>query len=460
MTLVISTNVASLNAQRNLNKSQGALGVSLQRLSSGTRINSAKDDAAGLAISERFTAQIRGLNQGVRNANDGISLAQTTEGALGEVTNNLQRIRELAVQSANATNSASDRQAMQQEVSQLISEVDRVASQTNFNGIKLLDGSFSNQTFQVGANAGETIVLDSMIDATREGLGFVAGSATKELTFNGPTSINAGDVTINGIDLGAQATVDDIANAIDAVADVTVAKTYGHTGNFSDSIGGDGTSTYELTVQGITVFSGAGTVTAADVDAALNAGSVRDDLTAAGITVTGSFEDGDISFTNATGAGLPVSETYGGLPYISNPAFNITASTYTMDISSASDIVVGGNNPSAIGLTAGTVAVTGNTMDVSTAANANAVITAVDAALGSVNSARANLGAVQNRFESVVTSLQTSAESMSAARSRILDTDFAIETANLTRSQILQQAGSAMLAQANSLPQSVMSLLQ
>src|SRR6201991_3500372 len=154
MPQVINTNVASLNAQRNLTTSQGQLATAWQRLSSGLRINSAKDDAAGLAISERFTSQIRGLNQAVRNSNDGISLAQTAEGALGEVTNNLQRVRELAVQSVNATNSASDRSAMQQEVSQLISEIDRVAGQTNFNGVKLLDGSFTSQAFQVGANVG------------------------------------------------------------------------------------------------------------------------------------------------------------------------------------------------------------------------------------------------------------------------------------------------------------------
>ena len=273
MAQVINTNIASLNAQRNLSRSQSTLNTSLQRLSSGMRINSAKDDAAGLAISERFTAQIRGLNQAVRNSNDGISLAQTAEGALGEVTNNLQRVRELAVQSVNATNSASDRSAMQQEVSQLIAEIDRVASQTNFNGVKLLDGSFTSQAFQVGANVGETITVSAITDATADGLGIDGG---------------------------------------------TVASVSG----------------------------------------------------------------------------------------------------------------------------------------------ANSLITAIDTALGTVNGTRATLGAVQNRFESVVTSLQTSSESLSAARSRIQDTDFASETANLTKSQILQQAGMAMMAQANSLPQSVLSLLQ
>ena len=183
MAQVINTNIASLNAQRNLNKSQGMLATSLQRLSSGMRINSAKDDAAGLAISERFTAQIRGLNQAVRNSNDGISLAQTAEGALGEVTNNLQRIRELAVQSANATNSSSDRVAMQAEVTQLMEEVDRVATQTNFNGVKLLDGTFASQSFQVGANVGETINVISITNATKFGLGIDNGAAHPFLAF-------------------------------------------------------------------------------------------------------------------------------------------------------------------------------------------------------------------------------------------------------------------------------------
>src|SRR3954467_14485489 len=171
MPQVINTNVASLNAQRNLTTSQGQLATALQRLSSGLRINSAKDDAAGLAISERFTTQIRGLNQAVRNANDGISLAQTAEGALGEVGNNLQRIRELAVQARNATLSSSDRAALQTEASALKSEIDRVSTTTSFNGVKLLDGSFTNQAFQVGADVGQTITVSSITDAQSANLG-------------------------------------------------------------------------------------------------------------------------------------------------------------------------------------------------------------------------------------------------------------------------------------------------
>src|SRR6185312_10135923 len=171
MAAIINTNVISMNAQRNLNGSQNALATTLQRLSSGLRINGAKDDAAGLAISERMTSQIRGFNQATRNANDGISMSQTAEGALGEIGNNLQRIRELAVQSRNASNSVSDRQALNNEVQQVKSEIDRVASSTSFNGTKLIDGSFTNQSFQVGANVGETISITSMVNAKTSSLG-------------------------------------------------------------------------------------------------------------------------------------------------------------------------------------------------------------------------------------------------------------------------------------------------
>src|SRR5512143_1358827 len=210
MAQVINTNIASLNAQRNLNKSQGALGTALQRLSSGRRINSAKDDAAGLAISERFTTQIRGLNQAVRNANDGISLAQTTEGALQEVTNNLQRIRELAVQSANATNSDSDRSALDQEVQQRIAEIDRIATQTSFNGRKVLDGTFGGATFQVGANVGETIGVNLSTGVKTTQLGQIAkGTSTTEVDTNalsGTATIQVGSSTVTTVGASKQGT--------------------------------------------------------------------------------------------------------------------------------------------------------------------------------------------------------------------------------------------------------------
>lgn len=570
MPQVINTNIASLNAQRNLNKSQGALHTSLQRLSSGMRINSAKDDAAGLAISERFTAQIRGLNQAVRNSNDGISLAQTAEGALGEVTNNLQRVRELAVQSANATNSASDRAAMQQEVSQLISEIDRVAGQTNFNGVKLLDGSFSAVSFQVGANVGETIAITSISDATKAGLGLDIGSASATSTTVGATALVEGDLTINGTDVGAvaadakliaeaiAATGSNVAATATNVQTVAFASVVGTALTATDSsasgaftghtgtAGGDG---YDLTVDGTSVLSYAESVgvdlAAADIDVAVSAfvsassgaytaaGTAAagdlviskadgSDMTIAetgtlaaakgfagafvathtggtaltvpsyGLTVDGTalslgaagadatitgaelatmisgvrgfsatFSSGNLTITKADGSNFTLAET--GTDSAGAEGVAATGATYrgTVEVTSnGEDLVIGGTTPGNAGLTAATTVADGNGLSVETVAGANALITAVDAALDTVNGSRATLGAIQNRFESVVTSLQTTSESMSAARSRIQDTDFAAETATLTKAQILQQAGMAMMAQANSLPQSVLSLLQ
>lgn len=471
MAQVINTNIASLNAQRNLNKSQSMLSTSLQRLSSGLRINSAKDDAAGLAISERFTAQIRGLNQAARNSNDGISLAQTAEGALGEVTNNLQRIRELAVQSSNATNSTSDRLAMQEEVTQLMAEVERVAGTANFNGVKLLDGTFSAQVFQVGANVGETISVSSIVNATKLGLGLDNSAGTRTNGTAVTAALTAGDLTVNGVDVGAVARdAKAMATAIAATGtNITAsASTSVNTGTFTTSANDEAGDTYTLTVAGVAiaaVSTGAASITGAAMDTALAAGTVLADLAAAGITTSGSFAGGDMTFIDADGDNIVISETFTDANGANNTG-GVAAGTGTNygSISSISaageDLVIAGADPTKAGLTAGTTTASANTLSVATVAGAGLVITAVDAAIDSVNSARGTLGAIQNRFESVVTSLQVSAESMSAARSRIQDADFAQETANLTKSQILQQAGVAMIAQANSLPQNVLSLLQ
>lgn len=381
---VINTNVMSLNAQRNLNSTQSSLATSIQRLSSGLRINSAKDDAAGLAISERFTSQIRGLDQAQRNANDGVSLAQTAEGALGTVTDSLQRIRELAVQSSNATNSNTDRAALQTEVSQLLSEIDRVANQTQFNGVNLLDGSFTGAVFQVGANAGETITVSSILDGNTAALGSVSQAtgaalsvAASSLTGFG-TGIAAGGVTINGVDIGA---ISGASSAAERAGQLVNA------------------------INNVSAQTGVG----ASYDSATGQMTLT---SAAAVTVAGTTDD-------ATVAGW------------ANGSVGTVSTTTGID-----------------------------TLSVASYAGAQLAIDQVDSALQTINSARATLGAVQNRFESVVSNLATTSENLSAARSRILDADFAKETANLTRSQILQQAGTAMLAQANSAPQSVLSLLQ
>jgi len=380
----INTNVMSLNAQRNLNSSQSSLSTSIQRLSSGLRINSAKDDAAGLAISERFSSQIKGLNQASRNANDGISLAQTAEGALGQVTNNLQRIRELAVQSANATNSTTDRTALQAEASQLLSEIDRVANQTSFNGVKLLDGSFSSAVFQVGANAGETITIGSLVDSNVAALSSVTsatGQSSQVTAIDTLTAVGAGALVINGTDVGAgigaagsaQQRVGQVVDAINNSASTTGVN-----------------AAYDSGTNRIVLTSGANIVATGTDDGSLT-----------GFDVTGA--DGDATATTTTGLG---------------------------------------------------------SLSIASYAGASLAIQQMDSALSQVNSARATIGAVQNRFESVVANLATTSENLSAARSRIQDTDFAAETANLTRAQILQQAGTAMLAQANSAPNNVLSLLR
>ncbi len=470
MAQVINTNIASLNAQRNLTKSQSMLSTSLQRLSSGLRINSAKDDAAGLAISERFTAQIRGLNQAVRNANDGISLAQTAEGALGEVTNNLQRIRELAVQSSNATNSASDRVAMQAEVAQLLSEVDRVASQTNFNGVKLLDGSFSAQTFQVGANVGETISVSSIQDSTIVGLSLTDAVANRTDGTAVTAALLAGDLTVNGVDVGAVARdAKAIATAIAATSSSVTASasTSVNTGAFTAAVGESNGDTYTLTVGGIDITAtstGAGTITAAAMDTAFGGGTIIADLAAVGITHSGTFAGGDKTFIDADGDNIVISETlvgtWGGTDASVAAGTGTNYGSVSSITSNGADLVIAGNDATKAGLTATTTAASASTLNVESVAGAESLITAIDAAISTLNGSRGSLGAIQNRFESVVASLQVSSESMSAARSRIQDADFAAETAAMTKAQILQQAGIAMVAQANSLPQNVLTLLQ
>ena len=385
MSSVINTNVSSLNAQRNLNHSQAALQTSLQRLSSGLRINSAKDDAAGLAISQRFTAQINGLDQAARNANDGISLAQTAEGSLSTVTDNLQRIRQLSVQAANATNSTSDRQALQTEVAQLKAEIDRTANSASFNGVKLLDGSSPSFVFQVGANtsSSDTITVSGLVNATVSGLGSVTSASTQSSAISGlTTTAIAGDATdfikINGTNVGAiTASGTSSQRAAQVVDSINAISTTTNVNAYVDSTSGKIVLTSNATIA---------------------------------VTTGG---------TGTTGSGFGAS-------------VSATASTTT-------------------GLTS---------LDVSSFSGAQLAINQVDSALAQISSARATLGAVQNRFSSVVTNLQTTNENLSASRSRIQDADFAAETANLTKAQILQQAGTAILAQANSIPNNVLSLLK
>lgn len=575
MPQVINTNVMSLNAQRNLNASGSRLATALQRLSSGMRINSAKDDAAGLAISNRMTAQINGLNQAARNANDGVSLAQTAEGDLGAITKGLQRIRELAVQSANATNSASDRQALQQEVSQLIAEMDRTAAASSFNGVQLLDGTFTSQQFQVGANAGQVIDVSSIASARTADIGqsdtasFTAGTAVT-------AALSAGDLTINGVDVGAVAgdasliaaaigatspsvtatatnvqtinsvgtvasatpaavaevytatndvpasldfsgagqaqlviAVDGVDNTINLTTDLSAGTDFidainaGLTGATASIVGSKLTITHDTagasSTIAVTSFDGdldgggatvtdflTGSVTTNGADAVavdytltvdgsavdLSAASADNSITAAEITaalngLTGysaTETGGNITLTKADGSNAVIAESGAD----SNADLAGTYRGTVNNISSQGEaLVIGGNTVASAGLTAGTTALSGTlggttiaNTDISTVNGANAAILSVDAALDTINSSRAQLGAIQSRFESVVSALQTTAENLTAARSRIQDADFAAETAALTKDQILQQAGISILSQANAQPQLVLSLLQ
>jgi flagellin len=480
---VINTNISSLTAQRNLMSSQASLSTSMQRLSSGLRINSAKDDAAGLAISERMTAQIRGSNQAARNANDGISLAQTAEGDLGQIGNNLQRIRELAVQSANASNSASDRASLNNEATQLVSEIDRVASSSSFNGTKLLDGTFTAQSFQVGANntANDKVTIASIASAKASALGVGSGSSYASKLVGGTavtaTAFAAGDLTINGYQVGASVTdgvssanatgsgiakaaaINAISGQTNVIATVSATTVTGAAAASGAVIAGD------IKINGVDIgaFGAAGSAvaSAAQTAAAINAKSSQ-----TGVTATFDATTFKVTLNAADGRNIDVAATANGIT-ASGLSVATTASTLTLTSTNSAGITVAGatgvtNSALAAGYVPA-VATAGagvSSIDLTTAAGAQAALTTVDAAINTISSSRASLGAYQNRFESVVTSLQTSSENLSASRSRIQDADFAAETANLSRSQVLQQAGTAMVAQANQLPQGVLALLR
>jgi len=598
MALSINTNVASLNAQRNLQKSQETLNTSLQRLSTGLRINSAKDDAAGLAISTRFTTQINGLNQAVRNANDGISLAQTGEAALDEITNNLQRIRELSVQSANATNSDSDRGALDAEVQQRLAEIDRISSQTSFNGRKILDGSFGSATFQVGSNVGETIGLDLTASTRLNSLGSTASATSADLATGGVagafTSAAVGDYDLSDVFAGGSVesgtavldystdsltfdvdgntvflntsfdTVDDLAAEIGAqleasnpgeyavsvtntdkitftktelAADPAVGVVLSNaasdtqtnadpfittgTGAGSASIAAAGTLSgrLEFDVDGNTVllntdFTGAND----ELDLVSAIQTQLDAAAGSGVyTVTGNGDDTFTITSATTGTDTPAVVTNlatasantafidsgaataavdGSVSFVVDgdlsiaigdaDAVAVADGTYTSadDLVSAINTALGSNGQAEVnddgtisiyaseaitftgaaattaGLTDAVVSGNLSSANVNTVAASNDMLRRVDSALTAISDRRSEFGAIQNRFESTITNLQTISENLAASRGRILDADFAAETANLTKAQILQQAGTAILAQANALPQAALSLLQ
>ena len=611
MSQVINTNIASLNAQRNLNESQGGLQTSLERLSSGLRINSAGDDAAGLAIAERFSAQISGLEQAQRNSNDGISFAQTAEGGLDEIGNLLQRVRELSVQAANDTNSNSDRAALNEEVQQAVAEVNRIAASTQFNDQNVLDGALEDLIFQVGANAGQTIGVDG-VDARGSQLGAViqettgiteevvaadvdadgsaafdfsgvqlsqlneaagnfsldlddgtntasidgdalsdnlqdgnfeqlAGELTElaqaeglEVEFRGNSS--TGEITL--VNTGSEPVSAELA-ATDATGDTGEAVAAGTLDDSGGTLTFDGLSDGNEDVSGTITVNGQDiTIDATDLDeagdlsAAINqafedngfddleveAGEATQDLNET-FTITNSGDDavdvtvnlnqgeasgtvvavdeveatadrtlgevfaaGDsVDFTaevNGTSIGIQGASNLDDVVSAINAqsqetgvSANLNATNDDIVFSSAAgedfdvELTVTGQDgrddvTQDVNATAANDSVFVNDFDVTTRDNATETLTAVDFAIDQVNSLRGDLGATQNRFESTIANLSIGSENLQAARSRIVDADFASETADLTRSQILQQAGTSVLAQANQIPQNVVSLLQ
>lgn len=532
MALTVNTNIASLNTQRNLQSSSNALNTSMQRLSTGSRINSAKDDAAGLQISNRLTSQINGLGVAVKNANDGISIAQTAEGALQQSTNLLQRMRDLALQSANGSNSASERKALNDETNQLKDELTRIAETTTFGGRKLLDGSFGSTAFQVGSQANQTInvtLTDASSDrlgsyrsdasGTKSGLG-VVGADQAAITTAGTNSFTAGDIKINGAlgskdikvvagdsaaSLAEKVNLAGTDTGVTATAKTAIKIESGKLGLGYDAavegppavaakadsvtlkIGTQSGSTTNLTEVTITASGNA----KADLESlrdAINSDSAKNKLTAsidndgnlnvvsssgenvvindvvhtAVATATVGSKNLDIKVENSDGtfdAAVTLSGDTGSTTDSFRAVGNIkfdSSQAFTLDKASpASTAILAELTGSAVG-TIKTV----ESLDVLTAENAQDAISIIDGALQSIDSQRAQLGATQNRFENTIANLQNISENVSAARGRIQDTDFAAETANLSKNQILQQAGTAILAQAKQLPQAVLSLLQ
>ncbi len=486
--LTINHNQQSLNAQRQLYQSGNLQRTTMERLSSGLRINSAKDDVAGVAIADRMTSQIRGLNQAVRNANDGISLAQTAEGALQESTNILQRMRELAVQSANDTNTGTDRSSLQKEIGQLQQELNRIANTTAFNGKNLLDGTFSAQKFQVGANANQTISVSagnaqaSAIGAQRVVSATGSIGATASGTTNGVTS---GSLIINGsvgtteVEIAEGASARDIATAVNGKTAETGVTAQAQT-QAQLTVGASGAVVFELTGQN--KGGQAATISASitdENDLTALASAINDKAGQTGVIARLSDDKSAIILENNDGYDISVVGTGAtGATTINLKAIdkegNSEATGQDIDLTTTSGSTVGGTVTFESGKSFSVVASGTNVIDTSAASElssvgdinissqkgANDAISVIDNALAFVNDLRAEFGAVQNRFNSTINNLQTTAENISDARSRIQDADFAKETGNLSRAQILQQAGTAMLAQANQSQQGVLQLLR
>jgi flagellin len=491
MALTLNTNIDSLTAQNNLSGSQALLSQSLTRLSSGLRINSAADDAAGLAIGQQFSTQINGTNQAINNANDAVSEAQTAAGALTTIVNNLQSIRTLAVESANGSNSAADRAALDSQVQQQIAEVTQIASQTTFNGSNVLNGSAGTTVYQVGANVGNTISVNlstgveanqigqyASITGVGNGVALAAGDLT--LAVNGGTAAAIGATSAGSGNAVGQAngSAYSVVQAINAVgiqgltasaATKTAALTVTTVGTTGATAG-----TYQLAINGVNVFgasgltlvaSNASQLTQAQLQSAINNVSAQ-----TGVTADSQAAGGALELQAADGSTIVYTQTETG----ASTAGGITGATSgtayttfgTVSLSASTSITVGGTAPTtsfASGVAAGLTSLNTaplSSANVLTVAGANSTIQSVDSALASVSALQSTLGAIQNRFTSAVSNLTSTAQNLTQSRSTIVDANFAQETANLTQAQVLEQAGISVLAQANQEPQLILKLLQ
>ncbi|ART79739.1 flagellin [Oceanisphaera avium] len=487
MAITVNTNVTGMTAQRNLTQSSNALATSMERLATGSRINSAKDDAAGLQISNRLNSQVRGLGVAMKNANDGISIAQTAEGAMNESTNVLQRMRDLALQSANGTNSAEDRKAIQKEVSALQSELTRIAETTSFGGQKLIDGSFGSRTLQVGANANETIDLQlksvaaDKIGSNRFTLAGSAGAGLGEAALGTDNGVTTSAFTLKGmgdnkaLTIAANATAKDIASAINGVSADTGITAEARTAAKLDSLAAAGKVSFDLNGSSISA-----NINSVDDLSAL-ADAINSKSTDSGIKAT--VDGGALTLVSASGEDIKISAfESAGTGTMNLTGIDIDGNEGTaaeLDAASAKAGIVAGSvrMNSNDGFSFDAAGATGNatigvkedgdystlnstaTIDLSTQAGAQNAIGILDGAIGMIDAQRSDLGAMQNRLNSTINNLANTRENAAEGMSRIKDVDFADETVNLTKQQILQQAGTSILAQAKQIPQAALSLL-